>query len=81
MSTHELLGRAVEAKETAEGQLQRTLELLMEIKAGHITLDRVTVSKTGWNVAEAPDGGDGGESVPAVAGRVGAKKAGGGKAG
>lgn len=71
---HELLGIAVETVSTANDHFDRTLKLLAAIKSGEISIDRVTVTETGWDVAEAPNGD--GEAKPTVAGKVGTGKAG-----
>ena len=73
-NTHELLGIAVEQLDNVNVQFDNTLQLLSAIKSGEISIDRVTITKSGWNVAEAksePDGDGEKESAPEVAGQVG----------
>lgn len=73
---HELLGIAVETVDKTTENFNRTLGLLAAIKSGEISLDRVTVTESGWDVAELPSEENPGEKAPAVAGQVGTREAG-----
>lgn len=51
MTIHELYGRLAEALENEAAAHRKTFEVLASVKDGSISLDRLTVTGSGWTVA------------------------------
>ena len=56
MNIYEQYGRLAEHNQQVIDTFATTLQLLRDLKAGKVKLEKVQVDKSGWRVADAGDG-------------------------